>query len=368
VKDPSRATWNPQKEKSYLMHRYGFSNVEIHEDDHGRYTRVRCRDVFDIPALRGNQPERVDYPTQKPEALLERMILASTDPGDLVMDLFCGSGTAAAAAARLGRRWIACDRSPAAIRVARKRLLTAGSAPSFRVLDLGGADRARRAEERFGGDGGAPEESARAYRGFLLDRYGAAPAGENDPHHGRRGSAAVRLFGPAARPGATEVRAAAAAGRERELHLLAWEFAPGAAEEAERLTAAGPPVRLVPIPFDLMDEPECGGGAIPHRPLPALRAVLRRSAKRARTVRLEGYGPPAGGAEPDRIDQWAVDWEWDGAAFAPGWTAADRGRKGAIPRESDPHAYAKPGRPRVLVRAVDPAGTETHRILSPRIP
>ena len=53
--------------------------------------------------------ERIDYPTQKPEALLERIIKASSNEGDLVADFFCGSGTTAAVAEKLGRKWIATD-------------------------------------------------------------------------------------------------------------------------------------------------------------------------------------------------------------------------------------------------------------------
>lgn len=67
--------------------------------------------------------ERLGYPTQKPLALLERIILASSDPGSIIADLFCGCATTAAAAERLGRRWIVADRSPLAIHTARKRLI-----------------------------------------------------------------------------------------------------------------------------------------------------------------------------------------------------------------------------------------------------
>ena len=122
VKDRKLAQWYPQKEKSYLKHRYGFSNIEIQEDEGGLYSNVNCRDVFDIPALRGNQPERVNYPTQKPEALLERLILATTKPGDLVADFFCGSGTTGVVAQRLKRRWILVDQGEHAIEVVKGRM------------------------------------------------------------------------------------------------------------------------------------------------------------------------------------------------------------------------------------------------------
>ncbi|MHA2620992.1 MAG: site-specific DNA-methyltransferase [bacterium JZ-2024 1] len=67
--------------------------------------------------------ERMDFDTQKPEALLKRIILASSNHGDIVADFFCGSGTTLAVAEKLGRRWIGCDLSKFAIQVTRKRLL-----------------------------------------------------------------------------------------------------------------------------------------------------------------------------------------------------------------------------------------------------
>ncbi len=141
VKSRRHAIWNPQKEKSYVKHKYGFSNIEILEDSTGRYTNVNCRDVFDIPALRGNQPERVNFPTQKPEALLERIIRASSNEDSLVADFFCGSGTTGVVAERLGRRWILADASRLAVHTTRKRLLgrrssTGDTGPDMRAVEI----------------------------------------------------------------------------------------------------------------------------------------------------------------------------------------------------------------------------------------
>ena len=102
-------TFHPQQEKSYLTHKYGFANVEIQQDARGYFRLAAMRDVWDVPALRGNQPEATGYPTQKPLALYQRIIRASSNPGDLVLDPFCGSGTTAIAAERLGRRWLAME-------------------------------------------------------------------------------------------------------------------------------------------------------------------------------------------------------------------------------------------------------------------
>jgi site-specific DNA-methyltransferase (adenine-specific) len=72
-----------------------------------------------------NGAERTGYPTQKPEGILRRIVQASTEPGDLVLDLFAGSGTTGAAASALGRRYLLVDESQDAVAVMRKRLSTA---------------------------------------------------------------------------------------------------------------------------------------------------------------------------------------------------------------------------------------------------
>lgn len=76
----------------------------------------------DIETLNRSDRERTGYPTQKPEALLERIMRATTRPGDLVVDPFCGSGTTAVVARRLGRRFLVADASAEAVRLTRERL------------------------------------------------------------------------------------------------------------------------------------------------------------------------------------------------------------------------------------------------------
>ena len=94
--------------------------------------------------------ERVGYPTQKPEALLERIIKASSNEGDLVADFFCGSGTTAAVAEKLGRKWIASDLGKFAIHTTRKRMIgvqrqrkaEGQNYRAFTILNLGKYERA----------------------------------------------------------------------------------------------------------------------------------------------------------------------------------------------------------------------------------
>lgn len=84
----------------------------------------KIEDVIFEPILASTDSERMDYPTQKPEALLERIIKASSNPDSIVLDCFSGSGTTASVAQKLGRRWIACDVNKGAIQTTMKRLQT----------------------------------------------------------------------------------------------------------------------------------------------------------------------------------------------------------------------------------------------------
>jgi DNA modification methylase len=79
--------------------------------------------IWDVDYINSMALERVDFPTRKPEALLNRIILSPSNEGDLVADFFCGSGTTLAVTEKLGRRWFGCDLSKYAIQVTRKRLL-----------------------------------------------------------------------------------------------------------------------------------------------------------------------------------------------------------------------------------------------------
>lgn len=97
---------------------------------------VPIGDVWDIPYLNPKAKERVGYPTQKPILLMERVISLATDPGDLVLDPFCGSGTTLVAAKLLGRNYIGIDISDDAVAIANERLHSPQVTRS-RLLDAG---------------------------------------------------------------------------------------------------------------------------------------------------------------------------------------------------------------------------------------
>lgn len=97
-------------------------------------------DVWDIPFINPQAKERTGYPTQKPEKLLERIITASTDPGDLVFDCFMGSGTLCAVAGMLNRKYIGADINLGAVQVTTKRLLGLQNNNNFEVYNVNNYD------------------------------------------------------------------------------------------------------------------------------------------------------------------------------------------------------------------------------------
>jgi hypothetical protein len=115
-------TFHALLEKRYLAHRASRKGVEEHRDAHGWYRFARVDDVWQVPVLPTDSRERLGYPTQKPEALVVRILETFTNPGDQVADLTSGSGTLLAAAHRSGRRWICGDSDPRAVLCALGRL------------------------------------------------------------------------------------------------------------------------------------------------------------------------------------------------------------------------------------------------------
>jgi len=123
-----KCKFNPIEVKEYYKDIYGrdlkpaWQDRRGGKDENGYYHFVYKDDVWDIPAVFNMSKEYIGYPTQKPEELLETIIKASSNEGDLVLDPFCGSGTTVAVAERLGRRWIGIDITYLAIDVISKRL------------------------------------------------------------------------------------------------------------------------------------------------------------------------------------------------------------------------------------------------------
>ena len=190
VKVEAEHRFNQIQQKSYLddskwkEHHAGADELGFMRDEHGMFRMVGCRDVWDdINVPHPRSFERIGYPTQKPEALLERIIQASSNDNDIVADFFVGGGTTAAVAQRLGRRWIACDQSRVAVAVTAERLkqqATTRAMENAPILDFTveqwGIYEAKRMSDMPGDQ----------FRDFVLRSYGATRVGDDAHIHGWR--------------------------------------------------------------------------------------------------------------------------------------------------------------------------------------
>jgi hypothetical protein len=139
---PPKNGWAISREKMEQWDKEG--RLYFPQDKNGRIRRKRFLDELkgkpvqslwdDIEPIGAQAAERLGYPTQKPLALLERIINASSNPGDLVLDPFCGCGTAVHAAQKLGRDWVGIDITHLAISLIEKRLKSAFPSITFEVF------------------------------------------------------------------------------------------------------------------------------------------------------------------------------------------------------------------------------------------
>ena len=118
-------TFNKLTDKNYIKHKYGFSNLETGEDENGFYYLTTMQDVWNVPIIRTVKDkidkEKLGYDTQKPKALIERIIKASSNEGDLVADFYGGSFTTAEVCKDLNRNFIGCDISEKAVSIGLER-------------------------------------------------------------------------------------------------------------------------------------------------------------------------------------------------------------------------------------------------------
>ena len=205
--------WNSLKQKSYTPtvpepHTPSGKQLNVQRDEFGKYRMVECRDIWnDINAPFRNDRQLTNYPTQKPEALLERIIKASSNENDIVADFFCGSGTTAAVAEKLGRKWIAADLGKFAIHTTRKRLINTQRQMktdgkdyrAFNLLNLGKYERQYffNANPKLS----PPEQEAQArqkwseYTKLILRAYNAQEVANDSFFHGKKAGKMV-VVGP----------------------------------------------------------------------------------------------------------------------------------------------------------------------------
>ena len=328
--------------------------------------------------------QRVGYDTEKPLALLRRVIESSSKEGGLVADFFCGSGTTMAVAEELGRRWIGCDLGRWAIHVTRKRLLDLERCRPFKILNLGKYERQQWQGASFSGGEGRGTEARYRYLTFILKLYGATPVAGVGGVHGRKGRAGVHVGAVDAPVTVDEIERAldeCVAMKLMELHVLGWEWEMGVASGTD--TGTGGLVhslarqrkvrlRLLKIPREVMEQQAADAGDIRFFELAYLDAEILRQEGRWRRVRLTDFVVPNPEDVPpkvralirkwsDWVDYWAVDWDFRGDSFRHGFVTYRTRKDRRLELTSDRHQYAAPGKYRVVVKVVDIFGNDTSR-------
>lgn len=333
-------------------------------------------DVWDdISPLNMVAKERLDFPTQKPEALARRVIESCSDPTDLVADLFCGSGTTLSAAEKLGRRWIGCDLGRYAIHITRKRLLEIEGCKPFEILNLGKYERRYWQGVTFGEKSKSITEQALfEYLAFILKLYGAQPLSGLAHLHGKKGRTMVHIGSVDAPVTIDEINAAIAECiqlKQAELHVLGWEWEMGLNDlmvaEAKK---QGIKLVMLQIPREVMEQQAVDRGDIRFFELAYLEVEIKQPKKLTTAVTLKDFVIPNTELIPedvrskikkwsDYVDYWAVDWDFQNDTFMQGWVTyrirKDRSRALA----SDPHTYEKGGKYRILVKVIDIFGNDT---------
>lgn len=340
------------------------------------------QDVWeDVSPVNSQAQDRLGYPTQKPEALLKRIIEASSKEGDLVLDAFCGSGTTAAVAEKLGRRWITCDLGRFAIHTTRKRLLAVPNVKPFVVQNLGKYERQAWQAAEFGE---SAEAQTAAYRRFILDLYRAQPVAGYNWLHGVRGGRMVHVGGvdaPVTMGDVTaivaELRRATGTGKDAPtrsgVEILGWDFAFELNETARQQAAlAGVDLRLVRIPREVLEKKAVEQGDIKFFELAALAVDVQTRGRKA-TLELTDFVIPLDDVPDDVqravthweqwIDYWAVDWNNSGDAFHNEWQAYRTRKQRTLERRAS-HTYADAGSYRVVVKVIDILGNDTTKAIA----
>ena len=307
------------------------------------------KDWWEIPFINSQAKERIDYATQKPEALLERIIKASSNPGDLVCDFFGGSGTTAAVAERLGRRWITCDIGKPASLVMRKRFIDQEVKP-FLYQSIGDYQKeAFRNNKRYKHVGDLSQ--------VVLGLYGAlpfTPEQTNDRSFGYiKGTRTLvmadspnRLTTAATIRKAVEAKASLLGGDWEKVVVLGWNFAFDISQAIQKY--ADSKVEVLVIPPDLLDKLAKKGykkliddRSVRFSSLQYLVArpinIIRNGENDELDIELENYvllspdNIPLDDKDKEKLQQvlerdplslieyWSIDPDYDGVTFRSTW-------------------------------------------------
>jgi adenine-specific DNA-methyltransferase len=335
----------------------------------------------DVKPLLAKTSEHVNYATQKPEALLERIIKASSNEDDLVMDSFVGSGTTARVAEKLNRRWIACDLSRFAIHVTRKRLLQIPNVKPFVLQNLGKYERQAWQASEF------PDPQDRAsqekgYRHFILGLYHAEPVKGFVWLHGAKERRMVHVGAVDAPVALGDVKAIVqefwkSVGKSSDIKtngvdILGWEFAFDINETAKQQAAASKvDVKFKKIPREVLDKRAVEQGDVHFFELAGLDVKVKKQGKKTELALKDFVIPPDDVPEDVRtaithwsqwIDYWAVDWNYRDDTFHNEWQTY-RTKKNPKIELSTSHQYEEKGKYTIVVKVIDILGNDTTKAI-----
>jgi DNA modification methylase len=399
----------PQEIKEYYFCIYGpdfkpgFGGRKSGKDKYGEYRISLIDDVWDISAVFTLGKEHTSFNTQKPQALLERIINASSNKGDLVADFFAGSGTTGIVAEELGRRWIMCELGKVGIQVTRARLVEMAAKP-FLIENIGNYQR-----EMIYLTGGRIWEM----QTLILKLYGATPRDKTSGLGIRKIDNLDELVyvGYPDRP-ITAKKAEELALQSQNLDgvgykrlvILGWDYEYNYSEALEsRLKALKDKIRVEiksrDIPPDIYDylkkakseediEPLVNKINFYERPYLKLSAPQikdKGNGKIEITISIDKYVlmdiPVSQDTEKGRddyaalmkltkdnfaalIDYWAIDWDYDGCTFKSQWQAfRGNGRKAKTVITSATEVLEKKNNRIIAVRVVDIFGNDAAAII-----
>ncbi len=356
-------------------------------------------DVWDMPIVNPQAEERLAFDTQKPEALLKRIILASSNEDDLVADFFCGSGTTLAVAEKLGRRWIGCDLSKFAIQVTRKRLLDIHNSKDLQNEGKKYNKPARPFELWNIGNYETVywQEKQDEYLAFMLKLYQAQALTGFRYIHGRKGDRAVHI-GPLNAPVTMEevekVVIECRANNFNKADVLGWEWSYEVNELAKGLAKKnGVDLRLVQIPsvneiksslvgFDLqllkIRDEVVEKELAKYIKFPEVAYLEIETKTKANEVILKiadfQLSPTAELAEiaskvkdsRELIDYWAIDWDYKGDTFHNQWQSFRVKNNPRVDYEAK-KKYDETGEHQIMVKVVDVFGNDTNKVLKVRV-
>lgn len=257
--------WVPYTEKS--LHRKQNFHTRIKGDDIYETSinekGVKANDVWEISVINSQADERIGYPTQKPEALLERIIKASSNEGNLIADFFCGSGTTAAVAEKLGRKWITTDLGRFSVHTTRKRMIgiqrelqeSGKDFRAFEILNLGKYERQFFMDDLTNGKLKAKED---LYVDLILEAYKAKRIEGHKTLHGSKAGRFINvgpLDVPVTQSRLLDIFEECRQKLYTQVDVLGFEFEMGLTPQfIQELKEKGVSITLKYIPKDVFDK------------------------------------------------------------------------------------------------------------------